>query len=170
VRPGFGYYQDDDGMNAVATSYTRIPQTRGTVAFGLQMLSHCMKRKNGEMSVLAVCAHEFGHIKQFFEGYAEAIEQTMPGYCIELHADYMAGYYMSRHRDTYPTANLQVVGRLWSELGGGDYNRPGSHGTGAMRIDAIESGYKYAERYGKATSDDAARNGVAHVRKYARSS
>lgn len=164
-RPGFGYYQDGSSPNAVATPFRRFPNTDGTVAFGLQLLDMCLKTRGGEVTALTIAAHEWGHIMQFNQGYRQRITQRFPAYCMELHADYLAGFYLSEYRSKNPRANLQLVGSTWSQMGSGRFNDPGSHGTNQQRVDAIEGGFRYRKRNPSASPRDAAEVGLSFVSK-----
>lgn len=99
VNPGFGYHQEKQHLehgdeNALASTFTRVSRTQGTVVLGLNLLQRFLAVPGGDFAVMAICAHEFAHIKQFDGEYAAKISQTLPGYCIELHADFLAGYFV----------------------------------------------------------------------------
>ena len=69
VSPGFAYYDDYDGMNAYATPRVKLNGADGTVLFGQAFLRKLRAgRESPEVAVVAVCAHEFGHILQFKHG------------------------------------------------------------------------------------------------------
>ena len=169
LRPSFGYYRDDNAPNALASAHRRVPNTDGTVVFGLTLLRQCLRQSNGELSALTICAHEWGHILQFNQGYIRRITSVVPDYCVELHADFLAGYYLAIYREQAPGADLQVVGQTWERMGSGEYNRPGSHGTSRQRIDAIEAGYRFYRQRPSSTIGNAAEQGYRHVLQYRRS-
>lgn len=165
VAPGFGYYDDSSGFNALATPLTRIPETEGTVLFGMGMLNKLMAGDDGDIAVLAVCAHEFGHIVQYQTREKDRIESRLPGYCVELHADFLAGYFLRLFRMERPNIGVQGVGQAWEGLGSSDFNHPGTHGTSRQRVTAIESGYFHAEEAGRGL-DRALSEAFGHVSRY----
>jgi hypothetical protein len=164
VTPGFGFFDDSAGMNALASRYTRIAGTWGTVVFGLDMLGHQLGKRDGDITVAAICAHEFGHIFQYRYGDYERLQSRLPGYCTELHADFLAGYFLRLLREERQSIGVQGVGRAWEQLGSSDFNRPGTHGTSKQRIAAIEEGYFFAEN--GEDIDGAAAAAWDHVRAY----
>lgn len=161
--PSFGYYDDGRMPNAVASPYRRYANTDGTIAFGLSMLARCLSVTAGELAVLTISAHEWGHIFQFANGYIERIERRLPRYAVELHADFLAGHYLSIYHRSAPRASLDVVGRTWESLGTGRFNQPGTHGTAAQRLAAIEEGYFHQRRNDVTRPEIAARAGLSFV-------
>lgn len=159
LRPGFGFYDDRSAPNAYATEVRRFRGTDGTIAFGKRLLSQCLDSPNGELSVLTISAHEWAHIMQFNDGWDHHVLAAFPKYCLELHADYLAGFYLSTYHRRASAANIQVVGRTWDQLGTGRFNNPGTHGTGTQRISALESGYLFERRNPDANVVDAAEAG-----------
>lgn len=146
-RPGFAYYEDGQQPNALATTFTKFPRTRGTVLFGLSLIERQLAaHRHGDIAVLAICAHEFAHILQFDNNgqILKSIESAFPRYCVELHADFLAGFYLNRYHRIRPSINISAVGSAWSRLGSSNFNRPGSHGTSRQRVFCIEAGYEFA--------------------------
>jgi hypothetical protein len=166
VRPGFGFYDDVAGMNALATPYTRIARTRGTVVFGRRLLGHLLDG-DGDIAVAAVCAHELAHILQFDRDDHRRLQASLPGYCTELHADFLAGAFLHRLEADRPSIDLLGAGRAWSRLGSSDFNDPKSHGTSRQRVAAIEAGYFTARDRPGAGMTDLAEAGFEHVHAYA---
>ena len=65
-NPAFGFFDDSSRPNAYAYSGTIVQGTRGTVGFGRTLFRRLLGGFNdGGVSVMAVIAHEFGHIAQF---------------------------------------------------------------------------------------------------------
>jgi hypothetical protein len=149
ANPGFGYYDErrhpEHGQeNALASSVLRIPSTRGTVVIGLALLERCLTISGGDFIIMATCAHEFGHIKQFELDANPHLERTVGVYGPELHADFLAGYFIRIFAERVPQTKLYEIGREWATLG--HPTIPGSHGTSAQRVQSIEAGFYYAMR------------------------
>src|SRR5215471_6811701 len=72
VNPGCGFYDDLDGRhpgaNALASRGKKVADTDGTVLFGRELFRQTMSRNKDGIAVLAIFAHEFGHIAQFRTG------------------------------------------------------------------------------------------------------
>lgn len=166
VKPGFGYYDDSAGTNAVATPLSRIKETRGTVLFGIGLLNSLLAGADGDVAVLAVCAHEFAHILQYETREMDRIRDRLPSYCAELYADFLAGYFLRVVLIERPWLGVQGVGAAWERLGSSDFNHPGTHGTSLQRLTAIESGYVFAEASGR-DLDRAMNEAFQHVSEYA---
>jgi hypothetical protein len=161
VYPGFGFIDDSDGENAYAAREDRIAGTHGTVYFGLTLFRRTMARfDDGGMAVLAICAHEFAHIHQFWSGYHKELTETLDGKVrlAELHADYLAGYFLARRKAEYTQLNIQGAGALIESLGDTEFSSPEHHGTPAQRVHAIEAGYAYGTT-GNHVIAEAAREG-----------
>jgi hypothetical protein len=148
VRPGFGFIDDSAAENAYATPETRIDGTTGTVLMGTNLFHRVMASfDDAGVAVLAVCAHEFGHIYQFGSGWDRtmgAMDLTVRP--VELHADFLAGYFLATRKADLPDLNLQGAGRLIDSLGDTAFNDHGHHGTPQERVAAIEGGYAYGRR------------------------
>jgi hypothetical protein len=167
VRPGFGFFDDSDSENAYATPETRIEGTEGTVLMGTNLFHRVMTGFNDAgIAVLAVCAHEFGHIYQFDSGLADklgALDRTAKP--VELHADFMSGYFLASRKAELPDLNLQGAGRLIDSLGDTAFTAPDHHGTPDERVGAIEGGYDYGRR-GRAPVATVADAGADFIRRY----
>lgn len=141
ITPPFDFYNDAGAPNAKAYRPTSsFPQ--GKVVFGLGLYERLMQQDASGASVLAVLAHEFGHIA-FFLSSDEA--RVMSGRRTvkrsELHADFLAGYYLGlRKRDT-PQVSLRKAGILIWSLGDDQYDDRNHHGTRDERNLAAEAGF-----------------------------
>src|SRR6185369_17756324 len=102
VNPGFGFYDDTASMNAFAINRRKIAGTRGTVAFGRHLLSEEMDVDPYGISVAAISAHEFAHIYQYSSGFYDRIKSEQKPFCVELHADYLAGFFLRYFKDERP--------------------------------------------------------------------
>jgi hypothetical protein len=165
VYPGFGFIDDRDGENAYAAREQRIAGTEGTVYFGLNLFRRTMARfDDGGMAVLAICAHEFAHIYQFRSGYHKELTDMVDGKVrlAELHADFLAGYFLARRKAEFTQLDIQGAGALIESLGDTEFSSPEHHGTPAQRVRAIEGGYSYGKA-GTHAIGEAAREGSKMV-------
>jgi hypothetical protein len=146
VRPGFGFVDDRFERNAMASNLTRLPGTRGTVLFGLHFMRTMLNAgAGGDISVLGVCAHEFAHIHQFFSGdHAELASKHDTSKLVELHADYLSGYFIAQIKKERPSITLQKFGAFLYSIGSYDTDHPDFHGTPDERIEAAEQGFRSA--------------------------
>lgn len=148
VLPGFGYYDDYDGVNAYATPRVRLNNADGTVLFGQRLLERLLSgQEHPDVSVLAVCAHEFGHILQFKHGLDRIVgngEQTVKK--VELQADFLAGYFAGRRKLERPSFPAAVFALTQYNFGDNMINDPGHHGTPEERGAAISRGFEVAFR------------------------
>lgn len=140
VIPGFGFYDDFDGMNAKATSRQLLGNTDGTVLFGFRLLDNMLKLPvHPDAAIVAVCAHEFGHILSY---KTKQIQELSPDrsqnstYRGEQYADYMAGYFAGIRKQSRPDFPAVVFANTQRSFGGG------SHGSGVQRGDAVLEGFK----------------------------
>lgn len=153
VRPGFAYADDYVGMNAAASPETRIPDTRGTVAFGIRFLRHILSRGDGgDIAVLGICAHEFAHIHQFFSDDYRALRSAhQTAKLVELHADFLSGYFIGQFKRDRPHVKLQAFGDFLFRAGTYDFGNPDFHGTPSERVRAAEEGFRLASKEGAFT-------------------
>lgn len=141
VFPPFDFYDDGEGGNALAYRPTaRFPQ--GKVAFGLQLYNELMARDPSGASVLIVLAHEFGHIALYLSGQEDIVQAGRPSAKRgELHADFLAGYYMGLRKREVAHVSLMEAGRLIWSIGDEDFSNPDHHGTPDERHLAAEAGF-----------------------------
>lgn len=145
VRPGFGYFDDTGSPNALAMPDSRFPASEGTVLFGREMLSRYLANANGDMFIMGICAHEFAHIVQFFSGfYGRLTQGQKTKKLVELHADFLSGYYIGLRKINYTASELVALGRSWESIGDSSYTDPQHHGTSEERLRAVEQGYRFA--------------------------
>ena len=119
--------------------------------FGLKLLADTLKMPEApDAQVAAICAHEFGHICQFKAGVTEKLEKGFTtSKRVELHADYIAGFYAGlrrRERREFPAA---VVALAQYNLGDDAITHPDHHGTQEERGRAVVEGYKAAFERGE---------------------
>jgi hypothetical protein len=152
VLPGFAYYRDDSRPNALATPEALLQRTDGTVLFGLSMLQNLLRRPdNPDASIVAVCAHEFGHIVSYKTGLIRQLAPTRNyPFRAEQHADYLAGFFAGlrkRERTSFPAVVFADTQRSF----GGAIR--GTHGTGTERAEAVVEGFKAAFERGISASE-----------------
>jgi hypothetical protein len=175
VNPAFGFYDpaqfqgtgnlESAVMNAWATPEdTDIPGTRGTVAFGWDLFhDEFYKHDDSGMTIIAIVAHEFGHILQGNRGYIDRIRVGIP-LKTETNADFLSGYFLGTRKRHNPSIKFQKAGELFIRLGqlvGNDPNR--THGNSEERLDAAEAGFVAAYVQNKSL-DDAVSAGLEYVR------
>ncbi|MGH6912544.1 MAG: hypothetical protein ACREH3_02425 [Geminicoccales bacterium] len=165
VYPGFSFYDDEGAPNARATPFTLLDDGIGTVLFGINLLhTQLDAHPDGDIAVLGICAHEFGHIVQFFSPYHRQLRKAhATAKLVELHADFLAGHFVARRREHFPNMRLQGLGEAWEAMGDVKYNDPQHHGTSAERLAAIEQGYFWG-RDSSGDVRDAAESGARYVK------
>ncbi|MGH6814498.1 MAG: metalloprotease [Hyphomicrobiaceae bacterium] len=166
VLPGFGYFQEPGNeVNAVAMPWVRMQNPDGTVLFGKNLLaSFRALPEHPEVAVTAVCAHEWGHILQYKRNLQERLcRNSTTVKPMELHADFLAGYFAGMRRierSGYPAA---VVALALHKLGDSDVTGQGHHGTREERGAAVVAGFNAAYR-DKKTFNEAVEIGIAMAR------
>lgn len=146
VRPAFFVYSNGI-QNAMATPevFPHTPQTDGTVLYQLDLLNeHLNSAHWGGSIVSGVIAHEFAHIIQFSQPglYDRLLKSHGTVKFLELHADFMAGYYMGTKFGDKP-GDLETLSRKIFELGDNNFTNPGHHGTPQERHIALKAGFRY---------------------------
>jgi hypothetical protein len=143
VLPGFSYYDDFDQPNALATPRRRMARADGTVLFGQRFLKRMLAwPEQPDVVVTAVCAHEFGHILQFKRGIAAILKAKR----LELHADYLGGFYAGIRKLQKPDYPAAVFATSTYSVGDYNINSPAHHGTPDERAAAIVRGFEVAHR------------------------
>lgn len=138
VSPNLILFDDASSPNAFASAATTDPSRAGTVALGLVLLEQEMfAADRGEPAVAAVLAHEWSHILQLREGCVLSGKQR------ELHADFLAGYYLGWRHGPSPHSIAAVMSALRDK---GDYSFGSAthHGTPDERVRALIAGFAHA--------------------------
>jgi hypothetical protein len=139
VTPVIGYVDALGWDNAAASEEPFDPLTTGTVYIGLELLrTEIQTPGRGRHSVAGVLAHEFAHILQFKrEGaaFSDPLET-------ELHADYMAGYYLGRRNQLTYTEVEALATTLFVRGDPEDFFEAPDHGTGYQRVAVMLAGYQ----------------------------
>ena len=143
MTPGFGFYDDADSPNAWAMPRSLIPQTVGTILFGKKLFSTLLEIDDSGISVIQVSAHEFGHIQQYVSGKYSEIRANQPtSKRVELHADFISGYYLGLLKASHRDASFWRAGQKIYEFGDYGYNDPTHHGTPEERVASAEAGFR----------------------------
>jgi hypothetical protein len=163
VLPGFCYYDDYDGENAMATTAIKMKRADGTGLYGKRYLATCMAAlESPEAVVSAVCAHEFGHIVQYNKKLDVRLKQGQPNVKrLELHADFFAGYFAGTRKLQKPDYPAAVFAT--NRYARGDFVTDTTHhGTPEERAGAVVRGFEtaYSERRNFA---DAIQIGINYV-------
>jgi hypothetical protein len=155
VSPGFAYYDDYDGMNAYATPRVRLNGADGTVLFGKAFLKDLRAgREAPEVAVVAVCAHEFGHILQFKHNLTARVRNGQSSVKrTELQADYFSGYFAGYRKKALPSYPAAVGALAQYNVGDHSINSPQHHGTPQERGAAFVRGFDAAYREKLALAD-----------------
>ncbi|MGN7293300.1 hypothetical protein [Rhizobium sp. SAFR-030] len=142
VSPSFGFFDDSafGQPNAIATPHKRDGESSdGNIIFGQNMLKDLMRYRDPGAAVLAVCAHEFGHIVSYKLNLMKELNpnETQP-LRAEQYADYMAGFFAGQKKLQIPSYPAYDFLETLGNLAGGD------HGTKEQRQEAVYEGYKDA--------------------------
>ncbi len=142
LQPGFSFFQESSSGNAFATPERLLGSGDGTVIFGVTLIREQIATRLWWGAALAgIMAHEWGHIAQFQDG------SFSPGKSSELHADYLAGWYMG-FKEVSGIARVEISGLGKSLFSKGDYNfnSRDHHGTPDQRVAAMTRGYRLAHQ------------------------
>ncbi|MGY3527448.1 hypothetical protein [Bradyrhizobium sp. USDA 4452] len=146
VNPSFAFFADDNSPNAYASPDTNTAGTHGSVVFGRTLFQDQFRRYNDQgVSVLAIAAHEFGHICQFQQNLSGALqgsERTVRR--IELHADYLSGWYLGLLKKRNSSISLWSSGDTFHRIGDSNFTNKQHHGTPEERVAASKAGFDLA--------------------------
>lgn len=146
VNPNIFFMDDKDSPNAFAVPIDTLDGYYKTVAFGETLVwSHHLKEGYKNVALSVIMAHEWAHILQF------KLNPNLPskGKSRELHADYMAGYYISRKQVASSVGwvswpDVQACAKDLFDIGDYSFNSPSHHGTPEERMTAFNAGYTLA--------------------------
>jgi hypothetical protein len=165
INPGFKYV---NVMNAYAMPGKVIVKgTNGSVYLGLPLVKKLLEKDDGGAAVAGVCAHECGHIFQYKKRLFVDQDRVDIGsmesnfLAMELHADFLAGYYMGR-RGALVNNQIKAFSSAVYEFGSYNFDNNLTHGTPGQRAAAVDKGYRTAVD-GRSV-DDAAIFGLMYVR------
>lgn len=139
VVPELYYIMEGEIDNAIASPETTTPFSKGTVLLGRELLlSQMAASDRGFPAIVGILAHEFAHILQFTsEG---AIGSSAE---IELHADFLAGYYLGRQGFMLPEEVDVFAHSLFTFGDDPEVLQEPDHGSGDQRVAAMLSGYHH---------------------------
>ena len=164
VLPGFAFFDDSGTPNAYATTAVRMGRADGTVLFGKHYLKAALAQpEHPDVAVAAICAHEFGHILQYKLNLKRVLlagQTTVKR--IELHADYLAGYFAGTRKSQKPNYPAAVFATQQYSAGDLQVNSPKHHGRPEERAAAIVRGFEVAYRE-KRNLADALQIGINYV-------
>lgn len=164
VLPGFTYLDDAKGKNAYASPANYMGRSDGTVLFGLRFLQEFLNQPAYPAAyIAAVCAHEFGHIAQYKYGIDDRLGGQPTVKRIELHADYLAGYFASRRKLDNANFPAAVIAQAQFSVGDHAVDHPGHHGTPDERGNAVKAGF-LASYHRRLMFKDALEAGVDYVK------
>ena len=132
----FGVEQSRSG-NAFFSPFCNSLYCNGKIVLGTYLMSELSYKSDSYTRLTAVFAHEFAHAMQHKYGWSGNSKWR------ELHADYLAGYYLG----TKSSLNQSEVISTFNEFsshGSFDFNNPDFHGTPEERGCAFLEGFKYA--------------------------
>ena len=166
VSPGFAFYDDHSSPGAFAVSETLAGNGPGTVLMGMRLFGQLMARvRDGGVTVISVCAHEFGHVYQTQSGYMDRLaELDRTDRPIELHADFLAGYYLGLRKTEHRELDLSAVGGVLYALGDTAFTARDHHGTPEERVGALAAGFKFGTQ-GRHDVSEAAKAGFQLIRR-----
>lgn len=129
------FFLEEANINPVA--YFNVDCTEncmGSIVLGYNMIADQLVKTNGLETVKAILAHEFAHAVQNYYGWSE------PGKNPELHADFIAGYYIG---ETYKYEEFELTQfyRTFASIGDDDFFSPSHHGTEEERLCAFYEGH-----------------------------
>lgn len=169
INAGFQYVKAN---NAFATDDSIVPETKATVWIGLDLVTRLIKSNDG-ISVAGILAHECAHVFQFFQPSArtyydqlmELKEAKSTTILVELHADFLAGFYLAKKKGV---THAQIGHFAKTLIEGGSYNflDRDHHGYPSHRSLSMERGYRAAVQE-RRSFEQAAQFGVEYVRKLA---
>jgi tetratricopeptide (TPR) repeat protein len=126
--------------NAMFAPKCGYQNCEGEIWLGLNLMSSLFKKPQGLERLKAVFAHEYAHALQYKLGFAGY------GKYPELHADYLAGYYIGVKGGVSADLLQAFVNEFYS-MGDPYFFSPDHHGTGTERGCAFIEGYKIATEY-----------------------
>ena len=143
VLPGFAFFNEPGLPNAFACATRKLGRSDGDVLFGRRLFRTIMsKGERPEIGVVAVCAHEFGHIAQFkYDVHNRLVGSDRRVKRLELHADFLSGYFGGLRRLQRPDFPAAIF--ALTQFGFGDYTDDiEHHGTPDERGEAVVAGYR----------------------------
>ncbi|MBI1818661.1 MAG: hypothetical protein HYR72_27065 [Deltaproteobacteria bacterium] len=160
ISPGFRIIDDLGGPNAFAIDRTLVRGTKGTVLFGINLLSEELVAKAGGYAIAGIAAHECSHVFQYQSPFGARLTRgARTAKPMELHADFLAGFYLGQKRGS--DLHIETFAKSLYDKGDWNFNDPGHHGTPDERVNAMKRGFALARD--KKSFSEAAENGAIYV-------
>jgi hypothetical protein len=174
IHPGLGFYSDGRNLNALALPKAFLPVSiDGSILMGASLYTREVSGTYGKITLPdgqihpymfrealncnIILAHEFGHIMQYKAGMSPDGPWQM-----ELHADYMAGWWLRRRlrlvegtrlitgddskppkgSSIAPASMVKEAAKRMFELGDTAFNDPAHHGEPEFRSTMLRAGYE----------------------------
>jgi hypothetical protein len=166
------FIKDDDEQRGTAFfTPTRFPdlireegfdpdrvRVSGSVFISSGLFIKEFKETNGSlMSIPAILGHEFGHGMQHSNNF------PYDGKWQELHADYLAGWFIGHRGRFRPQNAVQAILNFYNK-GDYEFNDKGHHGTPQERASAFNAGYTLNVQGNVASGALAYSSGLQYVR------
>jgi hypothetical protein len=138
VKTELKILNDSDAPNAYATDKSSNTfYFDGTVYLGYTLMADELQKRDAEglSAIRGIMAHEYAHILQ------TKLDCTLEGSMRELHADFMAGWYMGIRSLYDSETSLKAFGESLFEKGDPRLWDAGHHGTPKKRLEAMLGGY-----------------------------
>lgn len=143
VWPRVGFYDDSDAPNAMAMRYAVSGAHEFAVVFGRSYFRQLMDYDPSGITLLQTAAHEFAHVWVYKDGLFDKIRGGQPTVKrIELHADFLSGYYLGLRKLEHPGESFLAAGRRREDSGDTQVKNIHHHGTPDERADAADTGFK----------------------------
>lgn len=136
INLSFGTELSQQG-NAFFTPYCNRFNCNGEIVLGKYLMVDQSMKSDSYTRLVAVFAHEFAHGMQHKYGWSGNSKWR------ELHADYLAGYYLGMTKSVTESEVISIFNEFYS-IGDYNFNDPGHHGTPEERSCAFLQGFKYA--------------------------
>lgn len=142
VWPRVGFYDDGEHPNAMAMRYSIGGAVEFAVVFGRAYFKKLMGYDPSGITLLQTAAHEFAHIWVYRDGLFDKIRAGAPTVKrVELHADFMAGFYLGLRKRDNPDASFWAAGIGRWQSGDTEFRNMHHHGTPEERLAAAEKGF-----------------------------
>ena len=166
VWPKVGFYDDSDAPNAMAMRYVVAGVHEFAVVFGRTYFKTLMAYDPSGITLLQTAAHEFAHVWVYQRGLFKTIRGGQPTVKrVELHADFLSGYYLGVRKRDNPDASFWAAGMRRWQSGDEQFRNEHHHGTPDDRLAAAEAGFKlgFLENRSAGEAFDAATRYVARI-------
>lgn len=145
VWPQVGFYDDGKHPNAIAIWFEEHGKRTYAVVFGKNYFTKLLTYDPSGITFLQTAAHEFAHVWMYQSGELDQLLKDQPTVKrAELHADFLAGYYLGLRKRDNPQASFRSAGMKRWESGDTYFENQNHHGTPKQRLAAAEDGFRMA--------------------------